>query len=154
MYNVAGEATFPVLAECFGGSFTVYGTKDFPGLAPSTELTKVRGASIRFMGLFHDMRFESSQHIMLSGVPVHYRETERKRRKSLNPGMSNRELHPAPSLLPPTAGPSTSMSRAPIPAPQAYYHTSAVASGVHPSLHDFPGPEHEAGRRGGQPGPS
>ncbi|KII86947.1 hypothetical protein PLICRDRAFT_43634 [Plicaturopsis crispa FD-325 SS-3] len=30
----------PMLAECYGGRFTVYSTKDFPGLPPSTELTK------------------------------------------------------------------------------------------------------------------
>ncbi|KAI0676069.1 velvet factor-domain-containing protein [Trametes maxima] len=34
--------TMPVLAECYGGPFKVYPSKMFPGLAPSTELTKVR----------------------------------------------------------------------------------------------------------------
>ena len=29
-------------AECFGGPFRVYSTKDFPGLQASTDLTKVR----------------------------------------------------------------------------------------------------------------
>jgi hypothetical protein len=33
----------PVQAECFGGPFHVYSTKEFPGLQPSTELTKVAG---------------------------------------------------------------------------------------------------------------
>lgn len=40
----AGPAPRPVLAECVGGPFHVYGTKEFPGLAASTELTKVRWA--------------------------------------------------------------------------------------------------------------
>jgi hypothetical protein len=31
----------PVLAECFGGPFQVFSTKEFPGLSASTELTKV-----------------------------------------------------------------------------------------------------------------
>jgi hypothetical protein len=30
-----------VLAECYGQPFDVYSTKEFPGLEPSTELTKV-----------------------------------------------------------------------------------------------------------------
>lgn len=29
-------------AECYGGPFRVYSTKEFPGLQASTELTKVR----------------------------------------------------------------------------------------------------------------
>ena len=41
MYNIVGETAFPIVAECFGGPFTVYGTKEFPGLSPSTELTRV-----------------------------------------------------------------------------------------------------------------
>jgi hypothetical protein len=31
----------PIQAECYGGSFRVYSTKDFPGLQPSTPLSKV-----------------------------------------------------------------------------------------------------------------
>lgn len=30
-----------VQAECFGGPFKVYSTKEFPGLQASTDLTKV-----------------------------------------------------------------------------------------------------------------
>lgn len=37
-----GAVAHPVLAECVGQSFRVYSTRSFPGLAPSTELTKVR----------------------------------------------------------------------------------------------------------------
>ena len=32
----------PILAECYGGPFRIYSTKEFPGLRPSTELTKAR----------------------------------------------------------------------------------------------------------------
>lgn len=31
-------------AECFGGKFRVYSTKEFPGLNASTDLTKVRSS--------------------------------------------------------------------------------------------------------------
>lgn len=34
-------AEHPILAEVFGGVFKVYSTRAFPGLAPSTEFTKV-----------------------------------------------------------------------------------------------------------------
>ena len=30
----------PILASCYGGVFKIWSTKSFPGLAPSTELTK------------------------------------------------------------------------------------------------------------------
>ena len=49
----------PVLAECVGGTFAVYSTKEFPGLKASTELTK---------------------HLNRWGIRVNIRETERKRR--------------------------------------------------------------------------
>ncbi|KAI0634009.1 velvet factor [Trametes polyzona] len=43
--NVASQMApappFNVLAECYGGPFRVYATKNFPGLLPSTALTKV-----------------------------------------------------------------------------------------------------------------
>ncbi|KAK2463181.1 hypothetical protein APHAL10511_004836 [Amanita phalloides] len=38
--NVAGPDQHPILAECYGGTFRVYSTRDFPGLQASTELTK------------------------------------------------------------------------------------------------------------------
>lgn len=41
LFQVAGPTPIPVLAECIGGSFRVYSTKNFPGLRASTELTKV-----------------------------------------------------------------------------------------------------------------
>lgn len=39
--GVAGNAHPPVLAELYGGAFKVYSTREFPGLEPSTELTRV-----------------------------------------------------------------------------------------------------------------
>lgn len=50
----------PVQAECYGGSFHIYSTKEFPGLKSSTELSKQLS------------RF---------GVRLNTRETERKRKK-------------------------------------------------------------------------
>ncbi|KAI0078042.1 hypothetical protein K474DRAFT_1620043 [Panus rudis PR-1116 ss-1] len=38
--HARGSYQMPVLAECFGGSFRIYSTKEFPGLRPSTTLTK------------------------------------------------------------------------------------------------------------------
>ncbi|EIN04848.1 hypothetical protein PUNSTDRAFT_138047 [Punctularia strigosozonata HHB-11173 SS5] len=37
----AGTVPVPALAECYGGVFHVYGSKEFPGLRASTDLTKV-----------------------------------------------------------------------------------------------------------------
>jgi len=55
------DGTQPILAECWGRPFRIYATKQFPGLEPSTELTK----------LLH------SHH-----VPVRAREVRRKRKKN------------------------------------------------------------------------
>ncbi|KAF8909637.1 velvet factor-domain-containing protein [Gymnopilus junonius] len=49
-----------ISAECYGGMFRVYSTKEFPGLSASTELTK---------------------RLSLWGVRLNIRVTERKRRK-------------------------------------------------------------------------
>ncbi|KAF8810302.1 hypothetical protein BYT27DRAFT_7186768 [Phlegmacium glaucopus] len=49
-----------ITAECYGGMFRVYSTKEFPGLQASTELTK---------------------HLARWGVRLNIRETERRRRK-------------------------------------------------------------------------
>ncbi|KAF8897066.1 velvet factor-domain-containing protein [Gymnopilus junonius] len=38
--GVPGNPHAPVLAELYGGPFKVYSTREFPGLEPSTELTK------------------------------------------------------------------------------------------------------------------
>jgi hypothetical protein len=39
--RTASLVDVPVQAECYGGSFHIYSTKEFPGLQPSTELSKV-----------------------------------------------------------------------------------------------------------------
>ena len=39
--RVTGSPHPPVLAELYGGAFKVYSTREFPGLEPSTGLTKV-----------------------------------------------------------------------------------------------------------------
>jgi hypothetical protein len=38
---IPGIPHAPVLAELYGGPFKVFSTRDFPGLEPSTDLTKV-----------------------------------------------------------------------------------------------------------------
>ncbi|KAF8806458.1 hypothetical protein BYT27DRAFT_7224235 [Phlegmacium glaucopus] len=38
--GVSGSPHPPVLAELYGGAFKVYSTREFPGLEPSTELTR------------------------------------------------------------------------------------------------------------------
>ncbi|EMD37761.1 hypothetical protein CERSUDRAFT_94754 [Gelatoporia subvermispora B] len=64
-FNVFAQATegrdIPAIAECYGGPFRIYSTKDFPGLRASTDLTKC---------------------LSLLGVRAHVREQERKRRKN------------------------------------------------------------------------
>lgn len=39
--QISGSSECAIQAECYGGEFRVYSTKDFPGLPASTELTKV-----------------------------------------------------------------------------------------------------------------
>lgn len=43
--GVPGTQDAPILAELYGGPFKVYSTREFPGLEPSTELTKVSSSS-------------------------------------------------------------------------------------------------------------
>ncbi|KAF9474552.1 hypothetical protein BDN70DRAFT_908467 [Pholiota conissans] len=38
--SVAGSPHAPILAEMYGGPFKVYSTREFPGLEPSTDLTR------------------------------------------------------------------------------------------------------------------
>ncbi|TEB25558.1 hypothetical protein FA13DRAFT_1738277 [Coprinellus micaceus] len=54
------DSNVQMQAECYGGPFRVYSTKEFPGLQASTELTK---------------------HLARWGVRLNIRETERRRRK-------------------------------------------------------------------------
>lgn len=42
----------PVWAECYGGQFRVYSTKEFPGLRASTDLTKVRSSILALVHHF------------------------------------------------------------------------------------------------------
>jgi hypothetical protein len=58
--RTSGHGDLPVQAECFGGAFRIYSTKEFPGLQPSTELTK---------------------QLARWGVRLNTRETERKRKR-------------------------------------------------------------------------
>lgn len=58
--RMSGLVDVPVQAECYGGSFHIYSTKEFPGLQPSTELSK---------------------QLSRYGVRLNTRETERKRKK-------------------------------------------------------------------------
>ena len=44
IYAKAEGIDIPILAECYGGPFRIYSTKEFPGLRPSTDLTKVHSA--------------------------------------------------------------------------------------------------------------
>lgn len=41
-----------IQAECYGGPFRVYSTKEFPGLHASTDLTKVRLLSLSSLTAF------------------------------------------------------------------------------------------------------
>jgi len=59
--QATGPRPMPVIAECFGGPFRIYSTKDFPGLRASTDLTK---------------------NISLFGIRTNIRARERKRRKT------------------------------------------------------------------------
>ncbi|KAL9711991.1 hypothetical protein Ac2012v2_005066 [Leucoagaricus gongylophorus] len=61
--TVPGGQEQPVLAELYGGPFRVYSTREFPGLEPSTDLTRS---------------------LAKYGVRVTLRDTERKSRKRSN----------------------------------------------------------------------
>ena len=74
----------PILAECWGRPFRIYATKQFPGLEPSTELTKV----INDCDLYYYFRLVAlltcSQLLHSHHVPVRAREVRRKRKKNAN----------------------------------------------------------------------
>ena len=71
----------PILAECWGRPFRIYATKQFPGLEPSTELTKVinLAVTVRSTQCSHLSQMLHSHH-----VPVRAREVRRKRKKNSN----------------------------------------------------------------------
>jgi len=56
--HAQGPSDMPVLAECYGGPFKVYASKEFPGLPQSTDLTNS---------------------LSMLGVPVHCRDSARRR---------------------------------------------------------------------------
>lgn len=96
-YNIFARAhgghNIPILAECFGGPFKVYSTKEFPGLRASTDLTK---------------------HLSYYGVRANMRENERKRRKKDKPesaaGPSNATSSPMSASRVAGMSPSTGRS--------------------------------------------
>lgn len=66
------------IAECSGGPFRIYSTKDFPGLLASTSLTK---------------------HLLGNGVRVNCRQSERPRKKPTSNQRTKRQTHIAPAPL-------------------------------------------------------
>lgn len=80
IYAKTDGTDIPILAECYGGPFRIYSTKEFPGLRPSTDLTKVRHVKAAFAS--HAVCIDLvQQHLSLFGVRLNLRETERKRRR-------------------------------------------------------------------------
>ena len=69
-----------IQAQCYGGVFRVYSTKEFPGLQASTDLTLVCYFEILFMA-HRLMSWSKLQQLARWGVRVNTREAERKRRK-------------------------------------------------------------------------
>lgn len=82
IYARAEGIDIPILAECYGGPFRIYSTKEFPGLRPSTDLTKVNIFIFVITYCSSRLTFNSlSQHLSMFGVRLNLRETERKRRR-------------------------------------------------------------------------
>ena len=67
---VPGGQEQPILAELYGGPFRVYSTREFPGLEPSTDLTRVRAFSISYRPLLTFVLFLWS--IFFLGLPNHW----------------------------------------------------------------------------------
>jgi len=76
--RMEGSEDIPVLAECHGGPFAIYSTKEFPGLRASTELTK---------------------HLSRYGIRVNLREAERKRKPAEAPAASTVSVGSATQTL-------------------------------------------------------
>lgn len=74
----ASQDPIPMQNECYGHPFRVYSTKDFPGLASSSELTRVR--NFKWSGERLLTQFVL-QHLSKSGVRLTIRAADRKRRK-------------------------------------------------------------------------
>lgn len=79
--RVEGRDDRVIQAECYGGPFHVYSTKEFPGLQASTELTKVYNISLTMYNPNLYRNHFCVQLIARYGVRLNHRETERKRRK-------------------------------------------------------------------------
>ena len=77
LFSGTGGERASTLAELYGGPFKVYSTRDFPGLEPSTDLTKVLSYLI-FLRHFYDDIF---QILSKYGVRVTLRDAERKSKK-------------------------------------------------------------------------
>ena len=75
----------PILAECWGRPFRIYATKQFPGLEPSTELTKVTNDWDSYrIGSAGGVTHLFSQQLYYHHVPIRARELRRKRKRSPN----------------------------------------------------------------------
>ncbi|KAH9852639.1 velvet factor-domain-containing protein [Lenzites betulinus] len=91
--HITSPTPFTIFAECYGGPFKIYSTKEFPGLAPSTPLTRVScvvfaqsigDSSPKQLSITHPrllIGFFGLQLLSLHNVRVNIRETERKRRR-------------------------------------------------------------------------
>ncbi|PCH37383.1 hypothetical protein WOLCODRAFT_109788 [Wolfiporia cocos MD-104 SS10] len=94
VFNLSSKASggtgVPVLAECFGGPFKIYSTKEFPGLRASTDLTK---------------------YLSFYGVRLNLRENERKRRKKSEIEAERRENVAAASASAGTSGTDSQAGR-------------------------------------------
>ncbi len=66
-----------IQAECYGGVFRIYSTKEFPGLPASTELTKVCISLLTYPTLSKPF----PKQLARWGVRLNIREAERKRRR-------------------------------------------------------------------------
>ena len=74
-----------ILAECWGRPFRIYATKQFPGLEPSTELTKViNDLDSQIIGSTGGIAHLFPQLLHGHHVPVRAREVRRKRKKNSN----------------------------------------------------------------------
>ncbi|KAF8503974.1 velvet factor-domain-containing protein [Gautieria morchelliformis] len=78
--RMEGSEDVPVLAQCYSGPVAIYSTKEFPGLRPSTELTK---------------------HLSRYGIRVNVRESERKRKAAEPPAVEPEEPAESSSGRPP-----------------------------------------------------
>jgi len=79
---VPGIPHAPVLAELYGGPFKVFSTRDFPGLEPSTDLTRVCPCfSLNFWETIRSFLISTAQNLAKYGVRVTLRDAERKSKR-------------------------------------------------------------------------